>query len=94
MTILFFSNSCFTMTILIQSFSYDQAYASILYLRRFTDFKIILRGKPVQQYDIKDDLKYVDIVPYKPQLAILKEVSYLSFFPATFLSYGSFVVLK
>ncbi|CAN6563234.1 unnamed protein product [Malus baccata var. baccata] len=52
-----------------------RAYASILYLRRFTDFKIILRGKPVQQYDIKDDLKYVDVVPYKPQLAILKEVT-------------------
>ncbi|XP_021908301.1 protein MICRORCHIDIA 2-like [Carica papaya] len=51
-----------------------RAYASILYLRKFKNFNIILRGKPVQQCNIADELKYVQTVKYRPQVAVLKEV--------------------
>ncbi|KAK4758770.1 hypothetical protein SAY87_020071 [Trapa incisa] len=44
-----------------------RAYASILYLRKFTNFKIFLRGKPIEQYSIADDLMYSKVVSYKPQ---------------------------
>lgn len=46
-----------------------RAYASMLYLERFKNFSIILRGKPVEQYNIADELQYAMIVKYKPQLA-------------------------
>ncbi|XP_065852635.1 protein MICRORCHIDIA 2-like [Euphorbia lathyris] len=53
-----------------------RAYASILYLRKFTNFSIILRGKPVQQFNIADDLKYSKKVSYRPQLRMaLQEVT-------------------
>ncbi|KAL3527161.1 hypothetical protein ACH5RR_011817 [Cinchona calisaya] len=53
-----------------------RAYASILYLRKFKKFKILLRGKPVEQLHIVDELKYTEIVTYKPQIAsATKEVS-------------------
>ncbi|KAI5684138.1 hypothetical protein M9H77_05366 [Catharanthus roseus] len=53
-----------------------RAYTSILYMRKFTNFKIILRGKPVEQYSIKDDLKYSKVIAYRPQLAAaFKEVT-------------------
>ncbi|XP_056169788.1 protein MICRORCHIDIA 2-like isoform X3 [Syzygium oleosum] len=53
-----------------------RAYASILYLRKFTNFKILLRGKPVDQYNIADNLKYSKVVPYKPHgAAASKEVA-------------------
>uniref|UniRef100_A0A2P2LGI1 Protein MICRORCHIDIA 1 isoform X1 n=3 Tax=Rhizophora mucronata TaxID=61149 RepID=A0A2P2LGI1_RHIMU len=53
-----------------------RAYASILYLRKFTNFNIILRGKPVQQYIIADDLQHANKVTYRPQLAMTsKEVN-------------------
>lgn len=45
-----------------------QAYISILYLRKFKNFDIILRGKPVQQYNILDDLKFLEVLMYRPQL--------------------------
>lgn len=46
-------------------------------MRKFTNFKIILRGKPVEQYSIKDDLKYSKVIAYRPQLAAaFKEVCY------------------
>ncbi|CAL8988810.1 unnamed protein product [Prunus brigantina] len=51
-----------------------RAYASILYLRTFTNFKIVLRGKPIQQYHIKDDLKYLEVKTYRPQITTLNEV--------------------
>ncbi|XP_022136619.1 protein MICRORCHIDIA 2-like isoform X2 [Momordica charantia] len=51
-----------------------RAYVSILYLRRFTNFNIILRGKPVEQYNIADELNYSKVVTYKPQLHTIKEV--------------------
>ncbi|XWS33815.1 hypothetical protein CRYUN_Cryun22dG0115200 [Craigia yunnanensis] len=46
-----------------------RAYASMLYLRKFNNFQIILRGKPVQQFNIADELKYPKVVTYKPQVA-------------------------
>ncbi|PQM37136.1 protein MICRORCHIDIA 2-like [Prunus yedoensis var. nudiflora] len=51
-----------------------RAYASILYLRTFTNFKIVLRGKPIQQHYIKDDLKYLEVKTYRPQITTLNEV--------------------
>ncbi|KAJ4963798.1 hypothetical protein NE237_023737 [Protea cynaroides] len=52
-----------------------RAYASILYLRRLSNFHIILRGKPVQQFNIADELKFPKVVKYRPQLGITsKEV--------------------
>ncbi|XP_074308120.1 protein MICRORCHIDIA 2-like [Silene latifolia] len=53
-----------------------RAYASILYLRKFKNFKILLRGKPIEQHDIAGDLQFPDVVSYKPQLAATsKEVT-------------------
>ncbi|KAF3614593.1 hypothetical protein FXO38_35567 [Capsicum annuum] len=46
-----------------------RAYTSILYLKKFTNFSIILRGKPVEQYNIVDDLKLTKVITYRPQLA-------------------------
>ncbi|KAL9245901.1 hypothetical protein vseg_019500 [Gypsophila vaccaria] len=46
-----------------------RAYASVLYLRKFKNFRILLRGKPVEQYDIAGDLRYPQVVSYKPQIA-------------------------
>jgi hypothetical protein len=34
----------------------------------------VLRGKPVQQFNIVDDLKYSKTVSYKPQVGTIKEV--------------------
>ncbi|KAF5463054.1 hypothetical protein F2P56_019003 [Juglans regia] len=45
-----------------------RAYVSILYLRKFSNFSIILRGKPVQQLHIADELKYSKVIAYKPRL--------------------------
>ncbi|XP_021603097.1 protein MICRORCHIDIA 2 isoform X2 [Manihot esculenta] len=54
-----------------------RAYASILYLRKFTNFSILLRGKPLQQFNIADELKYLKTVTYRPQMGIMasKEVA-------------------
>ncbi|KAK6924431.1 hypothetical protein RJ641_010631 [Dillenia turbinata] len=52
-----------------------RAYASILYLRKFSDFNIILRGKPVQQFDMAEELKHPQLVTYRPQLAMTAEVA-------------------
>ncbi|KAK1317127.1 hypothetical protein QJS10_CPA05g01904 [Acorus calamus] len=51
------------------SFRYSlRAYASILYLRKFSNFQIILRGKPVHQCNIGDDLMHSKTIKYKPHL--------------------------
>ncbi|CAA7035756.1 unnamed protein product [Microthlaspi erraticum] len=42
------------------------AYASMLYLKKFKNFKIILRGVLVEQYNIADELRYPEIAKYKP----------------------------
>ncbi|XP_017436584.1 protein MICRORCHIDIA 1 isoform X2 [Vigna angularis] len=47
-----------------------RAYVSVLYLRKFSNFKIILRGKPVDQYNIADNLIHSKVIPYRPVLAI------------------------
>ncbi|KAL8477844.1 hypothetical protein ACS0TY_029945 [Phlomoides rotata] len=52
-----------------------RAYASILYLKKLTNFKIILRGKPVEQFSIADDLKHTKKVTYAPQGMGLKEAT-------------------
>ncbi|KAM7251729.1 hypothetical protein ACFE04_023612 [Oxalis oulophora] len=44
----------------------DEAYASILYLKKFKNFTILLRGKPLEQFTIADELKLPKIVTYKP----------------------------
>lgn len=52
-----------------------RAYASILYLRMPSNFKIILRGVLVEHHSIANDLKFSKVVTYKPQLgAGMKEV--------------------
>ncbi|XP_011628917.1 protein MICRORCHIDIA 2 isoform X1 [Amborella trichopoda] len=50
-----------------------RAYASILYLRKFTNFEIILRGTPVQQLIFADELKFSEVITYKPCLRDTKE---------------------
>ncbi|XP_020261700.1 protein MICRORCHIDIA 2-like [Asparagus officinalis] len=50
-----------------------RAYASILYLRKFSNFQIILRGKPVEQVRIADELKFTKSVTYKPQMGMGSE---------------------
>ncbi|KAL5699776.1 ATPase morc2 [Ranunculus cassubicifolius] len=53
-----------------------KAYISILYLRKFENFDVILRGKPVQHYNIVDGLKFTEVVMYRPQIGnATKEVS-------------------
>ncbi|KAJ8499789.1 hypothetical protein OPV22_010341 [Ensete ventricosum] len=47
-----------------------RAYASILYLRKFSNFQIILRGKPVEQVDIADEMKFMKTITYKPQVCM------------------------
>ncbi|KAE9607743.1 putative histidine kinase-like ATPase domain-containing protein [Lupinus albus] len=47
-----------------------RVYLSMLYLRKFSNFQIILRGKPVDQFNIADELKYSQIVSYRPQFAM------------------------
>lgn len=46
----------------------------MLYLRKFSNFKIILRGKPVDQFDITDELIHSAVVRYKPQIGTTQAV--------------------
>jgi hypothetical protein len=41
-----------------------------LYLRKFTNFSILLRGKPVQQLNIAEELKHSKVIIYRPQLGV------------------------
>ncbi|KAJ4787179.1 hypothetical protein LUZ62_038425 [Rhynchospora pubera] len=50
-----------------------RAYTSILYMRKFTNFKIILRGVPVEQVNIADEMKFKKVVTYKPQVGVDSE---------------------
>ncbi|KAI3981317.1 hypothetical protein MKX01_004581 [Papaver californicum] len=50
-----------------------RAYASILYLRKFTNFDIIIRGVPVQQYIIAENLNFTEVLKYRPQLGMAGE---------------------
>ncbi|KAH9711179.1 protein MICRORCHIDIA 2 [Citrus sinensis] len=47
----------------------EEAYASMLYLGKFDNFKIILRGKPIQQFHIADELKFPKVISYRPQVS-------------------------
>ncbi|OIT06356.1 PREDICTED: protein MICRORCHIDIA 1-like [Nicotiana attenuata] len=47
-----------------------RAYTSILYLKKFTNFSIVLRGKPVEQFNILEELKHSKVITYRPQLAV------------------------
>ena len=51
-----------------------RAYSSILYLKKFENFQIILRGKPVEQINIANELKFKKVVTYKPQVAYDSQV--------------------
>ncbi|EOA16213.1 hypothetical protein CARUB_v10004354mg [Capsella rubella] len=44
-----------------------RAYISMLYLKKFKNFKIILRGIPVEQYNIADEFRHPETIMYKPQ---------------------------
>lgn len=55
-----------------------QVYLSILYLRIPQAFKIMLRGKVVQQHNVADDLKHPQYILYKPQVAGREEVRKIS----------------
>ncbi|KAI3767956.1 hypothetical protein L2E82_18385 [Cichorium intybus] len=50
-----------------------RAYASVLYLKKFKNFKIFLRGKLVEQFSIIDDLKYSEEVTYRPHASSMKD---------------------
>ncbi|CAH8345118.1 unnamed protein product [Eruca vesicaria subsp. sativa] len=52
-----------------------RAYASMLYLEKFKNFKIILRGVPVKQFNIADEFRYPEIIKYKPQIATMEQVT-------------------
>lgn len=43
-----------------------QSYASILYLKRPSNFRIILRGKDVEHHSILDDMMMKEEKTYKP----------------------------
>lgn len=55
-----------------------QVYLSILYLRIPEAFKIVLRGKVVQQHNVADDLKHPQYILYKPHVAGHEEVRKIS----------------
>ncbi|XP_050384228.1 protein MICRORCHIDIA 6-like isoform X1 [Argentina anserina] len=52
-----------------------RVYASILYWRLPTYFKIILRGRDVQHYNIALDLKFHEIIKYRPQGNLKSELT-------------------
>lgn len=53
---------------------FPQAYTSMLYLEKFKNFKIILRGIPVKQFNIADEFRYPEIIKYRPQIATIEQV--------------------
>ncbi|KAM0830800.1 hypothetical protein ACQ4PT_065983 [Festuca glaucescens] len=52
------------------------AYTSILYLKKYENFQIILRGKPVEHISVANDLKFKKVVTYKPQVTHDSQVPY------------------
>ncbi|VAI76920.1 unnamed protein product [Triticum turgidum subsp. durum] len=51
-----------------------RAYTSILYLKKYANFQIILRGKVVEHINIAHDLKFKKMFTYKPQVALDSQV--------------------
>ncbi|XP_044956608.1 protein MICRORCHIDIA 1-like [Hordeum vulgare subsp. vulgare] len=45
-----------------------RAYTSILYLKKYANFQIILRGKVVEHISVAHDLKFKKVFTYKPQV--------------------------
>lgn len=66
------------MFILSTGDTFAQVYLSILYLRIFNTFKIVLRGKVVEHHNIADDLMHPQYILYKPQAAGSEEVRKMS----------------
>ncbi|CAH2076488.1 unnamed protein product, partial [Thlaspi arvense] len=52
-----------------------RAYASMLYLEKFKNFKIILRGIPVEQFNIADEFRYPEIIMYKPHTGTMEQAT-------------------
>ncbi|KAI3767955.1 hypothetical protein L2E82_18384 [Cichorium intybus] len=50
-----------------------RAYVSMLYLKKFKNFKIFLRGVPVEQFNIADEFKCREVIIYRPQVSSMKE---------------------
>uniref|UniRef100_A0A2N9FU04 Morc S5 domain-containing protein n=1 Tax=Fagus sylvatica TaxID=28930 RepID=A0A2N9FU04_FAGSY len=55
-----------------------RAYLSILYMRLPSCFRIILRGKVVEHYNIPNDLKFPEVILYRPNLGRSMEVTFLT----------------
>ncbi|EMS49451.1 hypothetical protein TRIUR3_04353 [Triticum urartu] len=51
-----------------------RAYTSILYLKKYANFQIILRGKVVEHINIAHDLKFKKMFTYKPQVTLDSQV--------------------
>lgn len=49
-------------------------------MRKFSNFHIILRGKPVEQVSIADELKFIKTITYKPQVGVDGESVSLYFY--------------
>lgn len=54
-----------TLLIMVSN-SFFQSYASILYLRLPSHFRIILRGKDVEHHNIVNDMMTTKVVTYRP----------------------------
>lgn len=52
----------------------------MLYLKKFKNFKIFLRGEPVEQFNIADELKCKEVVIYRPHVSSMKEVIFSLFY--------------
>nr|VDD47868.1 unnamed protein product [Brassica oleracea] len=52
-----------------------RAYTSMLYLEKFKNFKLILRGIPVKQFNIADEFRYPEIIKYRPQIATIEQAT-------------------
>ncbi|CAB80300.1 putative protein [Arabidopsis thaliana] len=62
-----------------------RAYISMLYLKKFKNFKIILRGVSVAQFNIADEFRHPETIMYKPQAAAVDYTA--SAKPLSFLIY-------
>jgi hypothetical protein len=47
----------------------------MLYLKKFKNFKIIIRGIPVEQFNIADGFRFPEIIKYKPHTATTEQAS-------------------
>lgn len=69
-SILFFPAFFFLVGVLMRWFVVYlcvQSYASILYLRLPSNFRMILRGKDIKHHNISDDMMLKEEITYRPQ---------------------------